>query len=575
MASEEYLFTIGITLAFVGMLASIFLSRKDISSVLRESGLRRKHVLMLALIVIVFVSAEIAIVKPTQQLFFDDVIYQGMAQQLIHTGQAVMCNYGTPVACFSGEIYHEPIGLPFSLALGFIAFGMSRATAYGTIFLLAAIGVAVTFLLAFALFRDEYAALFSGLLMALSPIVLVWAVPTTSDMPTMTYAAIAMLFTIVFARKKNVRTFALLLFSLGFLFYMKIDALIYVIIMPLLYLAVDGGSLWQSVRSNFSMLKDNVLNTRMLIVILIFVIIVAPEIIYMYTELVTGNYGVTSSTYLQNTCGNMVPVLASGTFSLSNFEANLCGNVVFWLNAYKADYVMQPVLFSVLAILGTAIIAYKSPRTLLFIGTWFMIPFLLYTAFYAGGVLYGVDWRFMLALIVQASLLGGIALSYIAKAIMTPARIGMLPRGARKPMTYVAVAICIFLIAWPIYGLLPYLGVQPSNLAQANGARFDENFVYASVADIPRNCVVMSYDPTLFNINGFASSQLSTLLNSSAYGSLEKEYGCVVIDYGYWCHTPGNICQQAMSGYNLEVINTSTDFVTNDTYTLYRITGQK
>ncbi len=100
MASEEYLFTIGITLAFVGMLATIFLSRRDISSVLRESGLRRKHVLMLALIVIVFVSAEIAIVKPTQQLFFDDVIYQGMAQQLIHTGQAVMCNYGTPVACF-------------------------------------------------------------------------------------------------------------------------------------------------------------------------------------------------------------------------------------------------------------------------------------------------------------------------------------------------------------------------------------------------------------------------------------------------------------------------------------------
>ena len=574
IAAEEYLFTFGITLAFVGTIAAAYLSRRDIAAVFREAGFRRKHLYILLLVVFVFAAAELAIVKPTQQLFFDDVIYQSMAQQLIHTGQAVMCNYGTPTSCFSAEVYHEPIGLPFNLAIGFIFFGISRATAYGTIFVTAALGVAMSFLLAFVLFKDEYAALFTGLLMALSPIMLVWAMPTTSDMPMMAYATMALLFTVIFAKRKRTGTFALAAFSLGFLLYMKVDSFAYLLIAPLLYLAIDDRSLLRSLRSNAAILRRNFLNTKFLIVLLIFVIIVAPEVVYMYIELLTGNYGVTSTTYLQNTCNNMLPVQANGTFSFSNLNANICSNVAFWFNAYKSDYVMQPLIFTALAILGAALLAYKRPRVLLFIGVWFVILFFIYVAFYAGGVLYGVDWRFMLALIVQTSLLGGIALSYIAKALMTPARIGMLPRRARTMMVYIAIAICIAIVVWPTYTLVPLLGVQPANIPQANGARFYENFIYNSTASIPKSCIVMSYDPTFFNINGFAAAQLSGP-NATSYRSFQNEYGCVVIDYGYWCSTPGNICSITTSGFNLATIKKVIDPANGETFALYRITGVK
>ena len=277
---------------------------------------------------------------------------------------------------------------------------------------------------------------------------------------------------------------------------------------------------------------------------------------------------------MQKTCNGMLPVLVNGTFSFSSLNANLCSNVAFWLNAYKSDYVMQPLLFTALAILGAAILAYRDARTLLFIGVWFLMLFFIYAAFYAGGVLYGVDWRFMLGLIVQVSLLGGIALSYIARAIMTPARIGMLPKAARAPMRYVAIAVCIIIIAWPIYSLLPYLGVSPVNIPQANGARFYENFIYNNTANIPRSCIVMSYDPTFFNINGFTSAQLG-YLDTSTYQKYESEYGCVVIDYGYWCGTPNSICSQVASGFNLSTISMATDPINGKTYALYRIVGVK
>ena len=558
-----------------GTLAAAYLSRKDIAAVFREAGFRRKHVFVLLLVVLVFASVEIIVVKPTQQLFFDDVIYQGMAQQLIHTGQAVMCNYGTPTSCFSGEVYHEPIGLPFNLAIGYIFFGISRATTYGIIFVIAALGVALAFLLGFVLFRDEYAALFTGLLMALSPAVLVWAMPTTSDIPMMTYAVMAMLFTVVFARKKKVGTFALAAFSLGFLLYMKVDAFAYLLVVPLLYLIADEESLLHSLRSNIARLRGNFLNTKFLVVLLIFVITAAPVIVYMYIEAATGNYGVTSTTYLQNTCNNMLPVLANGTFSMTNLGANLCSNVAFWTNAYKtSDHVMQPLVFTVLAVLGAVLLAYRRPKTLLFIGVWFLVFFFIYAAFYAGGVLYGVDWRFMLALIVQSSLLGGIALSYIAKAMMTPARIGMLPRRARKAMTYIAIAACIAIIAWPVYTMVPILGISPASIQQANGARFYENFIYNSTSVIPKGCMVLSYDPTFFNINGFVSRQLADL-NSSTYRTYQDEYGCVVVDYGYWCTTPNNICGTVTSGFNMALMKEATDPNTGNTFALYRITGEK
>ena len=183
---EEYAFTIGMIVSFAGMIIAAVAGRKVIASLLKHIGLRKEHLVIAAGIIVLFLLIELFIVKPTQQLFFDDAIYQAMAVDLLHTGQAWMCDYGTPVACFTGEIFHEPTGASFNLALGYALFGISRATTYGVGLGVAAAAIGMIFLVTFVLFRDPVVALFSELLLALSPIVIMFAMPTTSDMPYLT-----------------------------------------------------------------------------------------------------------------------------------------------------------------------------------------------------------------------------------------------------------------------------------------------------------------------------------------------------------------------------------------------------
>ncbi|MCL5404977.1 MAG: glycosyltransferase family 39 protein [Candidatus Marsarchaeota archaeon] len=416
-AIEEYTFTVGILIAFIGTIIAVYGSRHSIYEVLRESGMNKRLLLLAIVMVLVFAGLELAIVKPTQQLFFDDVIYQGMAQDLIHTGQAWMCNYGTPAKCFIGQTFHEPIGTAFTLGIAFLAFGVNASSAYGTGFFLAAVSVLFTFLIALVLSKEPYVAVFSTLFMALSPILLVWAYPTTSDMPMLAYSLIAIFFMLVFSSRRNAWTFMLVLSSLALLAYMKIDAIAYVVLIPLLYIIISDNGIKDSIRKNAARLKNNAFNTPMLVALLIFVIAIAPEVGFAHYELQHGSYGYADTTVQKSCSASPSFITPSKPIDLQNLEANICGNINFWLGAYNKTDIIQPFAFTAFAIVGIAFLAvYGYWRQALFLGIWFLAFFLLYTSFYAGGVLYGVDWRFMLSVITPVCIFGGYGVYGIIKS---------------------------------------------------------------------------------------------------------------------------------------------------------------
>ncbi len=178
---SEYLFTVGILIAFAGTIFSGFMARRHIAKILKASGIRRKHVVGAVIVALIFLTAEVAIVKPTQLLFFDDAIYQAGAVSLLTSGQAWMCNYGSPHACYSGQIFHEPIGASFTLAIGFAIFGVHLAVTYDVMLAVTFLAVLMAFLVGTLLLQDPVAGIFSELILGLSPIVLVWAFPTTPD----------------------------------------------------------------------------------------------------------------------------------------------------------------------------------------------------------------------------------------------------------------------------------------------------------------------------------------------------------------------------------------------------------
>jgi len=320
----------------------------------------------------------------------------------------------------------------------------------------------------------------------------------------------------------------------------------------IIYVLLGRRGALHTIKETLALAAKHVLDTNVLVALLVFVIALAPSITYAAYEFGYGDYGATGQ--IQNTCSrNLTSVQVTASTNLQNLGANMCANINFWFDAYSSQYVMQPALFTLLALLGVALLIVTGRRReLAAIACWFLAFFLLYTAFYAGSVIYGVDWRFMLSLVAQASMLGGFAIACVLEAVGPSKR-----KRHSKLMSYAAIAVAVAVLLYPIATLFPLISVNPSQIQQAGDARFYENFVYNASPQIPASCLVYTYDPSLFTINGKAAIQLSYIYNTSQYGQLASEYGCTVLDYGYWCHTPNNLCTSVNQSFTLTPIATA------------------
>jgi hypothetical protein len=255
---------------------------------------------------------------------------------------------------------------------------------------------------------------------------------------------------------------------------------------------------------------------------------------------------------------------ATGNINVGNFRANICSSALFWINRYASQEIVQPALYTALAAMGALVLLFRQRRALAAIMVWFAVIFLLYTAFYAGSPTYGVDWRFQLGLIAQVAILAGAALGWIAGKARSFA-------GKSRVAPHAAVAAIVIVLAVQTYLIVPAISVSPASIQQAGDARFYENFVYANAAKIPKSCIVYTYDPTLFNINGRTATQMSNIYNASFYAAAESTYGCAAFDKGYWCNTPNNLCTSAEGTFNMTPIATATYNRTGFTYGLYLI----
>ncbi len=576
--TEEYILTLGTLISFAGFLLFALRGRKSVSRALVEAGMNKRALIAAIFIVVLFVSLELLLVKPTQQLFFDDVIYQGGALDLLHTGQAWQCNYGSPVQCFTGLIFHEPVGTAFNIAIAFAIFGVHQYAAYGLFLFLSALSVLLVFAITMMLFKESLYGVYAGVLMALSPVLLVWAFPTTSDLPMLAYSLIAMFSAMVFVYKKDINTFGMLAFSIVLVSYMKVDAVVYILLIPLLYLILDDKSFMESLRNNLRRIKENALNTKVLIILLFFVLSVSAELTYTSMEYSTGVYRY-NNTVIQDTCvvanNSFVYINVLHNIDLQNFGANVCVNTFFWFDAFQgsggAYHIMQPLLFTALAIIGALIMLARYRRQALALILWFFAFFILYTSFYAGAATYGVDWRFALSMIAQASILGGFGAGAIALAA----------RKLWRMKGYAAAIVVIsLLIAYSFYTVAADLSISPAAIGQAQHARFYQNFVYDNANSLPRSCLVFSFDPELFNLNGLSAMQFGNITSAYTQAGLESylnKYPCLVVDYGYWCYTSGyeGLCNEVKSTFALSQIAVATDNYsgTQDTYGLYKITG--
>ena len=135
----------------------------------------------------------------------------------------------------------------------------------------------------------------------------------------------------------------------------------------------------------------------------------------------------------------------------------------------------------------------------------------------------------------------------------------------------VVLAAIIVLIVYPLVQSAKLLSINPANIVQANNSRYYENFIYNYDPQIPRSCIVFTYDPSLFNINGIPAAQMTYISSPGQYANITAGYSCVLIDYGYWCYTPNNVCNSSLSQFTVnEIVSTKYE---EYTYRIYRVTG--
>ncbi|MDE1855332.1 MAG: glycosyltransferase family 39 protein [Candidatus Micrarchaeota archaeon] len=552
-----YGITAAVYSSFVLMLAFIVLGRKDLGSMLRES-IDRYSLVALVAIVAFFLIFELVYVHPAEQLYFDENIYQGIALNILNSGNALWCQLGTGYlkACYANVIYHDPVGWAAFIAIAFAIAGIGTQTAYALELLVGALSIVFVFLLASILLQRKDFAVVSALAMAVMPGLLIWSrTQADFDLPFMTLSVLSFFLFVAFIRRKSISSLAAFAFSLVLVSYIRLEAILLVPIFALLMIVFGDRGLLETARMRIGLVaktaKDN---TRALLILLAFIVLLLPEIYYISIEAQNPAYGQPASQQV---------------LSISNFETNIAQNSLFLtgetdiISSYPTvfHYVIFP-----LAIMGiAALLIRKGIRNrfgiLILLSVWFLTYFVFYTSFYAGSVLFGVDSRFMLQILPPTCVLAALGLVSIGDAGGAISRKMLRGRNAGRNARAVSLAVLsiasVVLLFYPFYTLMPLVTLPQSAMPQQGIIYPAITTFYENYSVVPENCLVFSFTPEIWQEVNRSASQVGFIFgsNNQTVKSILSGYSCFVFDYGYWCRTApyaDTTCKSIVTSYKLE-----------------------
>ncbi len=547
-----YLVTLIVSISFVSLMASIAIGRKDLAAALRPC-INRYSVLLLALIVSFFILFSVLFVSPVERLYFDENIYQGIALNIMHSGNALWCQYGTAnlAYCGYGQVYHDPVGWSLFIGIAFALFGAGTATAYGLQLFVGLMSIIGVFLLSAVLFKRKEVPVVAAAVFALNPQLFIWSrTQAVIDLPFMMLTLFTLFFFAVFSRRETTATLAMGTFSLVLTLYTRIEAFLLVPIAIVMYFALGSGGIRRTLGKRLRMLAFGRDRLTLLLLAAVFAALVLPQAGYIYTQFSSGNYG-------QGTANKL--------FSIGNLKSNILVNSEFFLGMLGGNYAYYPVMFpfevTILAAAGMALFAFNGGARnrfaiLLVILLWIASYFLFYSFFYAGSVEFGVDSRFMLEILPPLSIAAGLGIVWVVGLAGSACK-NLAGRDPNRFFAYGAVvALFILAVAYPFAAFVPYLTLAQQNLPQEGIALNAVNFIYQNYTDVPPNCLVFSFTPDIWYALNRSSAQIGYLGSTDAnFTKFAGRYSCYVLDYGYWCSVPpyqNTTCSTAISDYKLE-----------------------
>ncbi|MDE1804962.1 MAG: glycosyltransferase family 39 protein [Candidatus Micrarchaeota archaeon] len=563
-----YIFTSVLAISLIALIASIVMRRKQIAKEL-SARVDRKSLFALLALLSFFTAFSLLLVSPVEQLYFDENIYQGIAMNILSHGNALWCQYGTGFVhtCFANSIYHDIIGYPFLLAIAFGIFGIGTGTAYALQLLVGALSILFIFLLASMFFERKGAAVAATAIFALIPQLFIWSrTQAIPDLALMSFATLTFFLFLLFIRRIRLDSLITFMSALTLTVYMRIEAILLLPIFFVLFLTYGEEGIRHTIRHRLTLAIDNLNNnTKLLLALLGFFMLLMPEIYYLSMQLSNPSYG-------QDYTNQQV-------FSIANFQNNFPINIQFLLGNYNSITqfpLVFPVETTALAALGIILLIASKRRNrfgmLLLPVLWFLAFNLFYGFFYAGAATFGVDDRFMLEMIPALALLGGFAISELSAAV------GELAK--RKYLHHIVYgAIIIGVVIYPFVTLIPNITLKPTSMPQQTVIYDALSFFYSNYNSVPANCMVFTFTPDLWEEFNRSAAQIDYVSSTnSQFLNDTKNYACRVIDYGYWCNVPpnkGTVCKNLLQNYDLLPLASQNNSARGENFAFYQILGKR
>ncbi len=428
----------------------------------------------------------------TNRIYFDEHIYENIAQSVAVNGEAWLCNEGEAeygnFRAFGKEYNKQPNGHPFYLSVFFRLFGISEFSAHLADNFALLIGVVAVFFAAFLLFSSETAAIFSGLLYLLTPQNLIWSATVAVEPAAAAFSALAVAAAALYVREPMGSTAALWGSVTGLSLYYRPESIC--IVAPVLLIVLLFR--WREITE-----------PRFYAALAVLAGLAGVEFLHLYAVRNEG-WGTTGD-----------------RFSWAAYEGNIAVNVPYlYLNA------RYPVFFTTLSAIG--LVSLSRWRGLLPMLIWFLYSFGIFLFFYAGSFDYGADIRFSMISAAPLSIFGGVGAATLLSILEARSQ-GFGINAALKPFLFAAV-----LLSW-----VPFLPLIRTVGSEAADARVDIDAIRDFAARLPNESVVLSHTPSVWLMLGRNSIQTSNVTYNKGHidNDLFNRYrGGVFFHFGAWCN---------------------------------------
>jgi hypothetical protein len=510
----------------------------------------RKFWIAILLIFLFGLSFRLLVPPKHHKIYYDEDIYLDIAHNIANQDQACLCDYGTPDYCYECIDNKQPMAMPtfYSLLLmrySWLGFG-NELSFFITHIILSSIAILALFLLSMALTQNGLASLLAALALAVNPTHIRWSVSTSQDAFFVPFLLLTFLLFYLSLKEEGRRLTIPALLLAAFTLQIRTEGFLILAIMGVMYLLLEKRA-WARLGS-----MQVVLGIGLLL------LFIAPTFLH-----------------IANNKHDSWGAPEGKRFSIDYMRQNSKVNTRYFFQNTKF-----PAVFTYLALIGLGFAFWKHPKNTLWLLFWFFILFLLYALFYAGSFEYGMDVRFVLAMLPVVFIFAGLGAMlpwglFWAHEARKPILEGRLSELSTKHLKHLLLGVIFAGLA--LSTLLAFYANVANFGEEASDAMLMHKLAAEYVPSTHEDCIFLSQVSSMFRNLGRPSIQMHRFMWGGYKEEVLSKHSCIYLYWGYWCaNSPAHEreqCRPLLEEFNFEKTANASHYERE--FAFYRLSSQQ